>query len=57
MKKWLNEHFIYLIVGILIAVVAIAIVGGIIAFAKYGGKPISEVPSWALFYFIGNGKG
>lgn len=57
MKKWFEKHLVYLIVGISIAVVAIAIVGGIIAFAKYGGKPISEVPSWALFYFIGNGKG
>lgn len=57
MKKWFEEHLVYLIVGISIAVIAIAIIGWIIALVKYGGKPISEIPAWALFYFIGNSKG
>jgi len=56
MKKWFEEHLVYLIAGILIAVVAIAIVGWIIALVKYGGKPISEIPAWAVYYFIGSGK-
>lgn len=57
MKKWFEEHYVYLIVGIMIAVIAIAIGGWIVALVKYGGKPISEIPAWALFYFIGNSKG
>lgn len=57
MKKWFEEHLVYLIIGISIAVVAIAIVGWIVAFVKYGRKPISEIPSWAVYYFIGSGKG
>lgn len=57
MKKWFEKHLVYLIVGISIAVVAIVIVGGIVAFVKYGGRPIPEIPAWALFYFIGHGKG
>lgn len=55
-KKWFEEHLVYFIVGISVAVVAITIVGWIIALVKYGGKPISEIPAWAVFYFIGSGK-
>ena len=57
MKKWFEKHLAHLIVGISVAVVVIAIVVWVVALVKYGGKPISEIPAWALFYFIGNGKG
>ena len=36
----------------LIAFVGINIFWLIYAFVKYGGKPISEIPSWALFYMF-----
>ena len=51
MKKWIEEHLAYLIVRIMIAVVAIVIVGWIVALVKYGGKPISEIPSWVLYFY------
>ena len=34
-------------------IAGIVIVLWIIALVKYGGKPINEIPAWALPFFIG----
>lgn len=45
---------IYAIFAVLLplTIVIILIILSIIAFVKYGGKPITEVPSWALMFLI-----
>ena len=47
---------IWLLLGF-IALLIISVIGLFIyAHVEYGGKPITEVPSWALRFFLGGGK-
>ena len=47
-KNWLEEY--WLIIGfIILVIISLACIGvSIYCFITYGGKPITEVPSWAL---------
>ncbi len=54
MKKFDNDAFwayIYLALMFLVIILCIAlIVGWIYALVMYGGKPITEIPFWALWF-------
>lgn len=54
MKKWSNNAFwayVYLALMILSIILCIAlIVLWIYALVAYGGKPITEIPFWALWF-------
>ena len=42
------------IVKALIFIFIVAVLGfGVYVLAKYGGKPITEIPSWAVPFFLG----
>jgi len=42
------------IVTALFVLFIVAVLGfGIYVFVKYGGKPITEIPSWAVPFFLG----
>ena len=55
MKNWFERALPYLIIGISILAVVAVITLYIVALVKYGGKPITEIPSWA-FVFLRGGK-
>lgn len=44
MDKWLKV----LIIAFAVACIAFAL----ITYIKYGGKPITEIPSWAVGFFV-----
>ena len=53
-----KDEIISKLLIILLTIVTILILGGFIAlsiyvYVTYGGKPITEVPSWALPWFLG----
>ena len=42
------------IITVLIWLLIIAIISfGVFVLVKYGGKPITEIPSWAVPFFLG----
>ena len=60
MNKELKDTLI--VIGIWTLIIAfclfviICIGWTIYAFVKYGGKPITEIPSWALWFMFGGNK-
>lgn len=44
----MGKFLMVLIWAVIIAVIAL----GIYALIAYGGKPITEIPSWAVWFFI-----
>ena len=55
-KDFMFWFLINTAVVLLIAFCLICIGWSIYAFVKYGNKPISEVPSWALWFMFGGGN-
>lgn len=55
MKNKIDWKFVALMVVIVIVgIIAMICVGwSIYAFVKYGDKPITEIPSWALWFMFG----
>lgn len=44
------------ILVVLVLLCIAAIVTGITAFVMYGGKPVTEIPAWALLFMFGGKK-
>ena len=40
-------------VTLLVLIIIAAIIFSIFVYANYGGKPITEIPSWAVPFFLG----
>lgn len=48
-----NKDYLRLIVRVFIFLVLLAVfVASIVACTKYGGKPITEIPVWALMFMF-----
>lgn len=43
-----------IIMGLCLLLAIIAIVCSIAAVIMYGGKPVTEIPAWALMFMFGN---
>ena len=60
MKRQTKERINFIILWVVVLIAVIAVVSSVVAYAyaliAYGGKPISEVPTWAL-WFLFSGKG
>lgn len=41
-------------IGVCLLLATVAIIGGIVAVIMYGGKPVTEIPAWALIFMFGN---
>lgn len=54
MKKWFENKLPYLVIAAVLLIVIGAIALWITALVMYGGKPITEVPAWALIFLFGN---
>lgn len=50
MKKWIEDKIPVIIIITTISVVAAVITLWIIALVKYGGKPITDIPTWAFMF-------
>lgn len=56
MKKR-HEDYFHIIIGILLVLIGIACIAtSAVACVKYGNKPITEIPAWALLFMFG-GRG
>lgn len=48
----MNKLIVFVYVVLMLLLIA-AIVTSITAFVMYGGKPITEIPAWALIFMFG----
>ena len=48
------NKLVLIIIGLCLLLAIIAIVCSIIAVIMYGGKPVTEIPAWALIFMFGN---
>ena len=55
-KEWIKAKLFYAFMIMVIVLAISAIVAYVYALIVYGGKPVSEVPTWALWLLF-SGKG
>ncbi len=56
MKKR-HEDYIYFVIWILLVLIVLSCIAtSVVAYVKYGNKPITEIPAWALLFMFG-GRG
>lgn len=45
-----------ILIALLVVIIITALAVSITVFVKYGNKPITEIPAWALIFMLGGGK-
>ncbi|MBQ6035753.1 MAG: hypothetical protein IJL43_00440 [Lachnospiraceae bacterium] len=59
MKKWWKDNWAAVLYIAFYAVGGLLVIGslaaGVTACVMYGGKPVTEIPAWALLFMFGRG--
>lgn len=56
MKNWFRDNGLGLVYVLILLIVLGCVATSFTACVMYGGKPVTEIPAWALLFMFGGGR-